>query len=219
MSVTSQKSYTVVSPPLVFVVDDDDVLRPALGSLLRSVGHSVQEFADPMDMLNHPSVRSAACVVLDVRLHGHSGLDVHARMAALGLEMPVIFITGHGDIPMSVRAMKAGAVDFFSKPFRHQELLDAISNAVSLNAERIERRNQLEGLQELFGSLTAREKQVMTGVTNGLMNKQIAWELAISEVTVKMHRSSVMRKMHAATAAELIRAGQQLQSLSAPANT
>lgn len=201
-----------VPPSIVLVVDDDKVVRQALGSLLRSVGHSIEEFGNPMEMLAHPATSLAACVILDVRLQGYNGLDVHLQMSKLGLDIPVIFITGHGDIPMSVRAMKAGAVDFFAKPFKHQDLLDSVAKAVELHQEGLKKRSHLKLLIERLNSLTPREKQVMSGVIKGLMNKQIAGSLAISEITVKMHRASVMRKMGVDTLAGLVRAGRLVES-------
>ena len=205
-------SFDVIEPnetlpaSIVLVVDDDKVLRQALGSLLKSVDHSILEFGNPMEMLAHPATSSAACVILDVRLQGFNGLDVHLQMCESGIDIPVIFITGHGDIPMSVRAMKAGAVDFFAKPFNHQDLLDSVAKAVERHQEGLKKRYQLKLLTECLNSLTPREKQVMTGVINGLMNKQIAGSLNISEITVKMHRASVMRKMGVTSIASLVRA-------------
>lgn len=197
-------------PPAVLVVDDDKILRQALASLLRSAGHCVEEFGNPIAMLAHPVTKSAACVILDIRLQGYNGLDVHSRMAASGIDVPVVFITGHGDIPMSVRAMKAGAVDFLPKPFKHEDLLNAVDRALELHQEGFEKRRHFSCLQARLSTLTPRENQVMVGVIKGLLNKQIAWNLGISEITVKMHRASVMRKMSVVRVADLVRAGEIL---------
>lgn len=210
MSLAISDTCKIPTSPTVLVVDDDEVVRQALGSLLRSVGHLVEEFQSPMAMLAHPVTKSAACVILDVRLQGYNGLDVHVRMSESGIDVPVVFITGHGDIPMSVRAMKAGAVDFLPKPFRHQELLDAAQRAVALYQDGFEKRRHFRCLEARMGSLTPRENQVMLGVIAGLMNKQIAGNLGISEITVKMHRASVMRKMSVERVADLIRSGEML---------
>ncbi|WP_150731963.1 response regulator transcription factor [Pseudomonas fluorescens] len=210
MSSKISVSCKLVEDSIVLVVDDDDVVRRALSSLLRSVGYSVEEFAHPSEMLVHPSARVAGCMILDVRLQGCSGFDVQAQMSESGILMPIIFMTGHGDIPMSVKAMKAGAVDFFSKPFNQQDLLDSVAGALATYRRDFKRLKDLRDLRERFDSLTPREKQVMHGVTQGLLNKQIAGDLRISEVTVKLHRANTMRKMSAATNADLIRAGQEL---------
>jgi len=199
-----------VEAPVVFVVDDDDVLRGALGSLLRSVGYTVAEFSSPQDMLDHPLADSAGCLLLDVRLQGYSGFDVQLALSESGSGMPIIFMTGHGDIPMSVRAMKAGAVDFFAKPFRQQDLLDSVARAVEDHRQRVEKQRNLQLMRHRFESLTPREKQVMRGVVDGLLNKQIAGNLEISEITVKLHRANTMRKMGVGTLADLVRAGRQL---------
>lgn len=198
------------SASTILVVDDDHVFRGAVSSLLRSVGHTVQEFSNPLDMLAHPQARAAHCMILDVRLQGHSGLEVQTQMTALGMCLPIIFMTGHGDVPMSVKAMKAGAVDFFSKPFNHQDFLDSVSKAVSHYREDLEKREQMQSLHEHFSRLTNRERQVMEGVVDGLLNKQIANNLNISEITVKVHRANTMRKMGVTTLADLVRVSQLL---------
>jgi FixJ family two-component response regulator len=195
---------------IVMVVDDDEVLRRALSSLLRSVGYCVEEFANPMEMLVHPLARVAGCMILDVRLQGCSGFDVQKQMSESGILMPIIFMTGHGDIPMSVKAMKAGAVDFFPKPFNQQDLLDSVAKALAGYRKDFMKRQELCDLRERYEGLTPREKQVMRGVAQGLLNKQIAAELGISEVTVKLHRANTMRKMFTTTIADLVRAGQAL---------
>jgi len=198
------------SASTILVVDDDHVFRGAVSSLLRSVGHEVQEFSNPLDMLAYPKASAAHCMILDVRLQGYSGLEVQTQLTALGMSLPIIFMTGHGDVPMSVKAMKAGAVDFFSKPFNHQDFLDSVAKAVSLYRESLEKREQMQSLQERFSRLTNRERQVMAGVVDGLLNKQIASNLNISEITVKVHRASTMRKMGVTTLADLVRISQLL---------
>lgn len=195
---------------IVFVVDDDAVVRGGLSSLLRSAGYVVQDFENPPEMLEHPLVGSAGCLLLDVRLRGYSGFDVQQQVTEAELSMPVIFMSGHGDVPMSVRAMKAGAVDFLVKPFRHQDVLDSVAKALAKHHESLARQREFACLCARYECLTPREKQVMGGVYKGLMNKQIAGELSVSEVTVKVHRANTMRKMRVSTIADLVRAGQRL---------
>src|ERR1700736_4279707 len=182
---------------IVFIVDDDPIVRGAISALLMSVGQHVQLFESATELLrtNLPAVPS--CLVLDIRLPGLSGLDLQAELANAGFPIPVIFITGHADVPMSVRAMKAGAVDFLTKPFRDQDLLDAVTRALERDQKRRQHEKGVSDLRIRFQSLTAREQQVMTLVTAGLMNKQAAAEVGLSEVTVKIHRGNVMRKMEA----------------------
>jgi FixJ family two-component response regulator len=189
----------------VFVVDDDASLREALRSLLRSVGIQVEVFGSGADFLKIKLPANAACLVLDVRLPGLSGLDFQSELAKANIHIPIIFITGHGDIPMTVRAMRAGAVEFLTKPFRDQDLLDAVQ--VALERDRVQRA-QDETVRQLrmhFEVLTPREQEVIDLVTSGLMNKQIAAELGVSEVTVKVHRGNVMKKMGARSLADLVR--------------
>jgi len=190
---------------IVFVVDDDAPMRESLKNLIRSVGLRVELFASAREFLRskHPDLPS--CLVLDVRLPGLSGLDLQKQTGDVGIEIPIVFITGHGDIPMSVRAMKAGAVEFLTKPFRDQDLLDAIEQA--LEGDRIARdqRAALEELRSRFALLTSREREVMKGVVAGLLNKQIGAELGTSETTVKIHRHQVMEKMGARSLPELVR--------------
>jgi FixJ family two-component response regulator len=196
---------TTEAQPIVFVVDDDAAMREALDSLLRSVGLRAELFGSGADFLKKKLPDAAACLVLDVRLPGLSGLDFQAELARADIRIPIIFITGHGDIPMTVRAMKAGAVEFLTKPFRDQDLLDAVQ--VALERDRT-RRTESKAVYEIrahFEALTAREKEVMTAVTAGLMNKQIAADLGVSEITVKVHRGNVMKKMGAKSLAELVR--------------
>ncbi len=194
----------------VFVVDDNPSVRDALANLIQSVGLHVQGFASAQEFLASPIPDAPACLILDVRMPGLSGLDCQRQLSEAGIHLPIIFITAHGDIPMSVRAIKAGALEFLTKPFRDQDLLDAIQQA--LERERARRSNEEETvrLRECFASLTPREREVMAGVVSGRLNKQIAGELGTSEVTVKVHRSHVMQKMHATSVAHLVRMADRL---------
>jgi FixJ family two-component response regulator len=191
--------------PIVFVVDDDVSVRESLRDLLESVGLRVEVFesADAFLASRLPDV--ASCLVLDVRLPGRSGLEFQAELTKAGISLPIIFITGHGDIPMSVRAMKSGAVEFLTKPFRDQDLLEAVRAAIERDRARREQDSSIAALKARFGSLTAREKEVVGYVSAGFLNKQIAAEMGISEVTVKVHRRNIMQKMNARSLAELVR--------------
>ena len=195
---------------IVYVVDDDSSVREAIKSLIRSVGLRVETFGTAQEFLKSARPDAPGCVVLDVRLPGLSGLDLQRELAANGINLPVIFITGHGDIPMSVRAMKAGALEFLTKPFRDQDLLDAILQALERDLSARQQRSETAELRERFDSLTAREREVMGLVVSGLLNKQIAGELGTSEVTIKIHRSQVMKKMGAGSLAELVRMTEKL---------
>jgi FixJ family two-component response regulator len=195
---------------IVYVVDDDSSVREAIKSLIRSVGLRVETFGTAQEFLKSARPDAPGCVVLDVRLPGLSGLDLQRELAANGSNLPVIFITGHGDIPMSVRAMKAGALEFLTKPFRDQDLLDAIQQALERDRGARQQRLETAELRERFDSLTAREREVMGLVVSGLLNKQIAGELGTSEVTIKIHRSQVMKKMSAGSLAELVRMTEKL---------
>ncbi len=190
---------------IVFVVDDDASLREAIKSLLRSVGLQVEVFGRAADFLKKKLPDVESCLVLDIRLPGVSGLDFQAELVKANIHIPIVFITGHGDIPMTVRAMKAGAVEFLTKPFRDQDLLDAVQIALERDRKRRAEDRAVHELRARFDALTPREQQVIGLVTAGLMNKQIAAELGVSEITVKVHRGSVMKKMGARSLAELVR--------------
>jgi FixJ family two-component response regulator len=195
---------------LVFVVDDDTPMRESLKNLMRSVGLRVEAFASAQEFLRSKRPDVPSCLVLDVRLPGPSGLDLQKRMAEADIEIPIIFITGHGDIPMTVQAMQAGAVAFLTKPFRDQDLLDAIQQALERDHKAREQRAEIAALRRRFASLTPREREVMGLVVTGLLNKQIAGELGTSEATVKIHRRQVMEKLGAGSLADLVRMSDRL---------
>lgn len=190
---------------VVYVIDDDASIRASIESLLRSVGHTVVTFDSTQSFLKFSRPEGPACVVLDVRMPGASGLELQRELAAAGSVIPIIFVTGHGDIAMSVAAMKAGALEFLTKPFRDQDLLDAVHRGVEEDRRRNRRELHLDALRERYASLTSRERQVMRMAAAGLLNKQIAAELALSEVTVKVHRANAMQKMQARSLPDLVR--------------
>lgn len=195
---------------VVFVVDDDKAIRDALRSLVRSVGLEAETFATPREFLQTKRPDVPSCLVLDIRLPGISGLDFQRQLADANIHIPIIFITGHGDIPMSVRAMKAGAVEFLAKPYRPQDLLDAIHVALDRDRARREREVEISALRERFESLSPREREVLPLVVSGHLNKQIAAEIGTSETTVKVHRSQLMRKMGAESLADLVRMAEKM---------
>ena len=196
--------------PTVFVIDDDAAMREALKSLIRSVRLQVETFGSANEFLREKPPTAASCLVVDVRLPGMSGLDFQRHLAEAAVRIPIIFITAHGDVPMSVRAMKAGAVEFLTKPFRDQDLLDAIQSALESDRTRREREAEIAVLRERFDLLTPREREVLPRVVSGLLNKQIAAELGTSEMTIKVHRASVMRKMQAESLVDLVKMAARL---------
>ncbi len=197
--------------PIVFIVEDDEELRLSLDSLFRSVGLKTNMFANAREFLEAKRPDVVGCLVVDVRLPGLSGLDFHDQLTRAKSAIPVIFMTGHGDIPMTVRAMKAGAVDFLPKPFRDQDMLDAVASALEIDRQRRKGEVEVTAVRKRYSELSQREKQVMALVTTGLMNKQVAGKLSLSEVTVKIHRGSAMRKMDARNLADLIKMAEVLE--------
>ena len=198
--------------PVVFVIDDDRMIRDGLQGLIRSVGLRVETFASAQDFLAAKRPDVPACLVLDVRMPGVSGLDLQLKLSEAGIHIPIIFITGHGDIPMSVRAMKEGAHEFLTKPVRGQDLLDAIQKAIASDHERRKEREELNEVRERFLTLTPREKEVLNLVVAGLLNKQIADQLGMSELTVKTHRAHVMEKTNAESLAHLVRMSEKIKN-------
>lgn len=207
---------SLTGTPMVFVVDDDPSVRSSLKLLIGSVGLQVESFDSAEALLQRKLPDAPSCLVLDVRLRGLSGLDFQRELATRNCNMPIIFITGHGDIPMSVRAMKAGAVEFLTKPFRDQDLLDAIRVALERDRARREQQKQLTELQERFDTLTPREREVTSLVVSGMLNKQIADKLGTAENTVKVHRSRAMEKMRAQSVAELVKMIEQIRTSAGP---
>jgi FixJ family two-component response regulator len=196
--------------PVVFVIDDDPSMRAALARLFKSVDLKTEVFGSTPELLQSTLPDVPSCLVLDVRLPGQSGLELQAELTKANIHVPIIFMTGHGDIPMTVRAMKAGAIDFLPKPFRDQDMLDAVAMAIERDRKRREAEKDLEGLKARYRSLTPREREVLAFVTAGLMNKQVAAEIGIAEITVKIHRGHIMRKMGVRSLADLVRMAEML---------
>jgi FixJ family two-component response regulator len=207
---TSPRNVASAEEPIVYVVDDDASVRDALRSLFRSVGLRVEVFGSAPEFLQSKLPDVASCLILDIRLPRLSGLDFQVDLARAGIHIPIIFMTGHGDIPMTVRAMKAGAVDFLTKPFRDQDMLDAVTTAIERDRVSRDEARVLSGLHARFATLTPREREVMALVTAGRMNKQIAAEIGIAEITVKIHRGHIMRKMTAKSLPDLVRMAEML---------
>jgi FixJ family two-component response regulator len=199
--------------PTVFIIDDDRGMRQAVQDLVESVGLRAESFATALEFLSRQTPSEPSCLVLDVRLPQMSGLDFQRRLTEIGLQIPIIFITAHGDVPMSVRALKSGAVEFLTKPFRDQELLDAIQQALQRDRAAREQQAEVAGLHGRYEALTAREREVMGLVVSGMLNRQIASQIGASEATVKIHRGNVMQKMHAGSLIDLVRIADKLKML------
>ncbi len=207
----ASKAASQSASPIVYVVDDDESIRESLVDLFRSVQMDAVSFATTTTFLDTADLRRPGCILLDVRLPGLSGLDFQLHLERIGSRMPIVFMTGFGDIPMSVRAMKAGAVDFLTKPFRDQDILDAVGVAIEKDMSRRREMAASDAVASLVDTLTPREREVMAAVVKGLMNKQIAYDLGISEITVKLHRGNVMRKMQVRSVADLVRKAEMLE--------
>jgi len=221
MSAASASGQSTASPkshatPIVFVVDDDISVRESLELLIRSEGWQPETFASAQEFLAHPRMLVPSCLVLDVSLPGLNGLDLQKRVAVERIDMPIIFITGHGNVPMTVQAMKAGAVEFLTKPFSDDVLLSAIRNAIERSETALGHEAEMRALRDRYASLTRREREVMALVTSGLLNKQVGGELGISEITVKAHRGQAMQKMKADSLADLVKMAARLGLASAP---
>jgi FixJ family two-component response regulator len=206
----SSTQAAATTEPCIYIVDDDQSVRDALSSLFRSVGYKVQLYGATADFMQAKRGDGNSCLVLDIRLPGVSGLDLQTHLNREQIPIPVIFMTGHGDIPMSVRAMKAGAIDFLAKPFRDQDMLDAVAHALDADRKRRDADGSMAAIRAAFETLTSREREIMTAVTAGLMNKQVAGNLGLSEITVKIHRASAMKKMGCQTLADLVRMASML---------
>lgn len=200
-----QSQQTKETEPVVYVIDDDASVRASLGRLFRSVGLYAEFFASADELKKHDLPSVPSCLVLDVRLPGASGFELHAELTRADIHIPIIFITAYGDVPMSVRAMKGGAMDFLTKPYRDQDMLDAVTAAIAFDRARLNAENSRRNIRNRFDGLTPREREVMALVTAGLMNKQIAAEVGLSEITVKIHRGNMMKKMQAKSVADLVR--------------